>query len=176
MSNVDRPYITLGNHLKYVREQSKQSLSEVSGAVEIEEEQLQRIEAGLERPAEDILLLLISHFGVQDREAVQLWESAEYDSEMPDDIRQDVPPAAARPMVMLVAMDVRTMYTDGLEVGANAAGLTLNFTQSGGSSGPTTVARLGMSHQQAAAVINSLQQALLRAKYLGDTKLLPPGL
>lgn len=57
---------------------------EVSGAVEIDEKRLKRIEAGIERPAEDILLLLISHFGVADREAVQLWELADYDSDMPD--------------------------------------------------------------------------------------------
>lgn len=33
-----------------------------------------------------------------------------------------------------------------------------------------------MSHQQAEQVIKTLQQALLRAKYLGTTKLLPPEL
>ena len=178
MNEVDRPFITLGNHLKYVREQSKQSLSEVSGAVEIDEEQLQRIEAGQERPAEDILLLLISHFGVQDREAVQLWELAEYDSDVPEEIRLDnhPPHAGSKPMVMLLAIDVRTMYSDGLEVTTNPAGVTLHFTQALNQSQQASVARVGMSHQQAEQVIKTLQQALLRAKYLGNTKLLPPGL
>ena len=69
MSESPAPFMSLGNHLKYVREQARQSLAEVSGAVEIDEAYLQRIEAGVERPAEDILLLLISHFGVKDREA-----------------------------------------------------------------------------------------------------------
>jgi transcriptional regulator with XRE-family HTH domain len=178
MSESNAPYITLGSHLKYVREQSKQSLSEVSGAVEIDEQQLARIEAGLERPAEDILLLLISHFGVQDREAVQLWELAEYESDMPDEIRTDGQQAhlGGKPMVMLLAVDVRTMYSDGLEAIVNPAGVTLNFTQTVGKSQLAPVARVGMSHQQAEQVIRTLQQALLRAKYLGDTKLLPPGL
>ncbi|HEY5442638.1 MAG TPA: helix-turn-helix transcriptional regulator [Candidatus Saccharimonadales bacterium] len=177
MSEVDRPFSTLGNHLKYVREQSKQSLSEVSGAVEIDEDQLRRIEAGLERPAEDILLLLISHFNVQDREAVQLWELAEYDSDAPEEIRPDTiaSQTQGKPVVMLLAVDVRTMYSDGLEVTANPAGVTLHFTQSGQSQ-QSSVARVGMSHRQAEAVIHTLQQALLRAKYLGDTKLLPPGM
>ncbi len=67
MSEPDIPFLPLGNHLKYVREQSRESLAEVSGAVEIDEQHLERIEAGLERPAEDILLLLINHFQVQDR-------------------------------------------------------------------------------------------------------------
>jgi transcriptional regulator with XRE-family HTH domain len=178
MSEVDRPFITLGNHLKYVREQSKQSLSEVSGAVEIDEDQLKRIEAGLERPAEDILLLLISHFGVQDREAVQLWELAEYDSDVPEEIKSDghATQMPGKPMIMLLAVDVRTMYSDGLEVTANPAGVTLHFTQGVGQSHASSVARVGMSHVQAQEVIRTLQQALLRAKYLSDTKLLPPGM
>jgi transcriptional regulator with XRE-family HTH domain len=178
MSESETPYITLGSHLKYVREQSRQSLSEVSGAVEIDENQLERIEAGQERPSEDILLLLISHFGVQDREAVQLWELAEYESDLPDEIRADRSSAelGGKPVVMLLAVDVRTMYSDGLEVTANPAGITLNFTQSVNQAQTASVARVGMSHKQAEQVIRSLQQALLRAKYGSDTKLLPPGL
>ncbi|MEK7059328.1 MAG: helix-turn-helix transcriptional regulator [Patescibacteria group bacterium] len=177
MSKTDKPFTGLGNHLKYVREQSKQTLSEVSGAVEIEEQQLARIEAGLERPAEDILLLLISHFGVQDREAVQLWELAEYDSDVPDEIGAvGQPHLASKPMVMLLAVDVRTMYSDGLDITVNPAGVTLNFTQMVNPSQTAPVARVGMSHQQAEQVIQAMQQALLRARYLSDTKLLPPNL
>ncbi len=177
MKESEAPFINLGNHLKYVREQSRQSLEEVSGAVEIEERQLERIEAGLERPSEDILLLLISYFGVRDREAVQLWELAEYDSDLPEEIKsvhgvshsQD-----GKPMVMLLAVDVRTMYSDGLEVMVNPAGVTLHFTQTAGPSQQASIARIGMSHQQAEQVIRTLEQTLLKAKYLGNTKLLPP--
>ena len=178
MSDSNNPFVTLGSHLKYVREQSKQSLSEVSGAVEIDEKQLERIEAGMERPAEDILLLLISHFGVQDREAVQLWELAEYDSDIPEEIRLDSHQGhlGGKPMIMLLAVDVRTMYSDGLEVTANPAGVTLHFTQAVSQSQLAPVARVGMSHQQAEQVIRTMQQALLRARYLGGNKLLPPSL
>jgi transcriptional regulator with XRE-family HTH domain len=178
MNEAETPYITLGSHLKYVREQSRQSLSEVSGAVEIDEHHLERIEAGRERPSEDILLLLISHFGVQDREAVQLWELAEYESDLPTEIRADRHAAelGGKPVVMLLAVDVRTMYSDGLEVTVNPAGVTLNFTQSVNQAQLASVARVGMSHKQAEQVIRTLQQALLRAQYLNDTKLLPPGL
>jgi transcriptional regulator with XRE-family HTH domain len=179
MSKSDTPYATLGSHLKYVREQSRQSLTEVSGAVEIEEQDLERIEAGLERPAEDILLLLISHFGVPDREAAQLWELGEYDGEMPEDIQpvgagdssqqQFVP----KPTVMILAMDMRTMYSDGLEVAIDPAGVTLQFTQALNPSHAAPVARLGMSHAQAEQVLRTLQQALLSAKYSSATKQLP---
>jgi transcriptional regulator with XRE-family HTH domain len=176
MSEASTPYITLGSHLKYVREQSRQSLLEVSGAVEIDEERLQRIEAGIERPTEDILLLLISYFGVADREAVQLWELADYDSDMPDQIKPESidQQLNAKNVVMLVGFDTRSIYSDGLDVLWNDAGMTLNFTQATGPSQRMPVARIGMSYDQAERVLNTLQKALLHAKYVGDTKLLPP--
>jgi len=66
------------------------------------------------------------------------------------------------------------MYSDGLEVTVNPAGVTMNFTQTVNQSQQAPVARVGMSHQQAEEVIRALEQALLHAKYLGNTKLLPP--
>ncbi len=173
---ANAPYSTLGSHLKYVREQSRQTLLEVSGAVEIEEERLKRIEAGIERPAEDILLLLISHFGVADREAVQLWELADYASDMPHQLRPE--PAehqlSKNNVVMLVGFDTRTIYSDGLDVLCNDAGLTLNFSQATGPSQRLSVAKVGMSYEQAQKVVDTLQKALLHARYVGDTKFLPP--
>jgi transcriptional regulator with XRE-family HTH domain len=168
------PFQSLGNHLKYVREQSNQTLAEVSGAVEIDEQYLERIEAGVERPDEDILLLLISHFGVKDREAVQLWELADYDSDMPDEIRGDDAQQSAKPIVMLLSMDMRTVYSDGIDVTVNPAGVTLSFTQHQGSGQPSPVAKVGMSHKQAEAVIQTMQKAMLHAKYNSGDKLLPP--
>lgn len=173
MNEANTPFKSLGSHLKYVREQSKQSLAEVSGAVEIDERHLERIESGVERPAEDILLLLISHFGVKDREAVQLWELADYDTSAPEEIKPH-DDTSAKPVLMLLAMDVRTLYSDGLEVNVSPAGVTLNFTQATGPNQLTTVARLGMSHQQTEMVIKTMQQALLQARYANTPKLLPP--
>ncbi len=174
MSEQQAPYIALGKHLKYMREQSKQSLAEVSGAVEIEERKLEKIEAGLVRPEEEVLLLLISHFGIQDREAVQLWELAEYDSEVPEEIRLNNPVTQGKPTVMLLAMDVRTMYSDGLDIMVNPAGITMHFTQAVGPNQAAPVARIGMSREHAEQVLKSLEQALLHAKYVGYKKLLPP--
>jgi transcriptional regulator with XRE-family HTH domain len=177
MSNrQEKPFTSLGNHLKYVREQAKQSLGEVSGAVEIDENYLERIEAGVERPAEDILLLLIRHFGVKDREAVQLWESAEYDSDMPEDIRisEEQIVLNNKSVMMVMAVDMRTIYTDDITVMANPSGVTLQFNQTQGQGQTSPVARLGMSQDQAEIVVKALQTALLHAKYGGATKLLPP--
>lgn len=177
MSDINPPFVALGKHLKYVREQSRQSLSEVSGAVEIDEQLLERIEAGVERPAEDILLLLISHFGVQDQEAIQLWELANYDGEMPDQIRSDANnfQPNGKPVVMLLAVDMRTIYSDGIDIQCAQTGVTLNFTQvAGRQAKPMPVARVGMSYEQAEQVLSNLQKALIKVKYLRSRRALPP--
>jgi hypothetical protein len=164
----------LGKHLKYVREQSQESLAEVSGAVEIDEDLLAKIEAGEERPAEDILLLLISHFDVQENEALQLWQLASYDSEIPDQIKPAVEIPGTKGVVMVLAMDMRAAYSDGLDININQAGLTLNFTQASGQGQATPVARVGMSYEQAEAVLRAMQHAISQAKELRSPKLLPP--
>src|SRR5256885_14163047 len=74
----DIPFRTLGRQLKALRNRANESLAEASGAVEIEAEILASYELGQSRPSEDVLLLLISHFGAKDDEAVRLWEMAGY--------------------------------------------------------------------------------------------------
>jgi len=171
------PYQSLGTHLKYLREQQNESLHEASGAVEIDVDTLQRIEQGIERPSEDILLLLIQHYNMHDQEAVQLWELAGYDGEAsPHKVRlEDVAGNAMnnKQLVMLLAMDVRTMYSDGLDVNINQAGVTLNFTQTAGNNQRLPVGRIGMSYDQAEQVLKTIQQALLKAQYMRGPKGLP---
>src|SRR3954469_10002244 len=72
------PYKPLGKHLKELRTRVNESLAEASGAVEIDVRELAGFELGKHRPSEDVLLLLISHFGAKDEEAVKLWEMAGY--------------------------------------------------------------------------------------------------
>jgi hypothetical protein len=185
MSESKNPFVNLGQHLRTVREQLKRSLAEVSGAVEIEQHELELIEAGQRRPEEDVMLLLISYFNVQDQEALHLWELAHYDSDLSEHLQLEqahngtgpTDPASFvnKPMVMLLSMDVRTMYSDGLDVTTNQAGITLQFTQSvTHQTQAVPIARVGMSHQQAELVIQTLQTALLHARYSGNTKFLPP--
>jgi len=173
MSGKKLPYISLGNHLKYLREQSHQTLSEVSGAVEIDEQLLINIELGINRPDEEILLLLINHFNIKDREAVQLWELADYDSDIPDQIKLEGELNSQKPVVMLLAPDGRTIYSDGVEVMTNNAGVTINFTQMQNIQQAASVAKIGMSHNQAREVLKTLQQALLKANYSQIPKSLP---
>lgn len=177
MSDNKQPYQTLGKHLRYLREQQLESLAEVSGAVEIDEQALERIEAGHERPAEDILMLLINHFDMQDQEAVQLWEMAGYsassDREQNDEALQDILDGQ-KPVVFIVGVDSRTMYSDTASIAADKSGVTLNFGKMNNKRQAQTVASVGMSHEQAYRVLQQLQMELLRSKYLGERKLLPP--
>ena len=174
MSESNAPFTTLGKHLKYVRQQLDQSLAEVSGAAETDESRMARIEAGEERPTEDILLLLISHFGMQEQQALQLWELADYGDELPDQIKPDVEQIVNKSVVMLLSMDMRAIYSDGVEADVTKAGITLNFTQESGQGSTTPVSRVGMSVDQAQEVLNTLQTAILQARYSNSTKLLPP--
>lgn len=171
------PYKPLGSHLKYLREQLKESVLEAAGSVEIDPEALTRIEDGLERPSEDILMLLIQHYNPQDQEAVQLWELAGYEGDQePKQRLEDLVHQLGgnnKQLIMLMAMDVRTMYSDGLDIDITQAGLTLNFTQATNHGKRTAVGRIGMSYDQAAEVMRTLQTALLRANYLKHPRGLP---
>jgi transcriptional regulator with XRE-family HTH domain len=170
------PFKTLGTRLKYLREHSSESLAEVSGAVEINEDTLDLIEKGVERPSEEILMLLINHFEMQDTEAVALWELAGYDRRNTPDIlnfgmsADDI--QSAKQMIMMLAVDTRTQYSDGVDIDINNAGVVMAFTQASGQNQRQVVARVGMSLSQAEAVSEILQQAIIRARY-GKTKSLP---
>jgi len=170
------PYKPLGSHLKYLREQLQESIMEAAGSVEIDPDALTRIEDGLERPSEDILMLLIQHYNPQDQEAVQLWELAGYEGDQdPKQRLEDIMSHMGnnKQLIMLMAMDVRTMYSDGLDIDITQAGLTLNFTQAANRNRRITVGRIGMSYDQAAEVMKTLQTALLRANYLKHPRGLP---
>src|SRR5579883_1980269 len=75
-SEKQPPFALLGKQLRSLRETRRESVAEVSGAVEIDPELLERFERGEECPSEDILTLLISHFDMREQDALQLWEWA----------------------------------------------------------------------------------------------------
>ncbi len=159
-----QPFKQLGDRLKTIRQKMHESVAEVSGAVEIDEQELQRIEQGNARPSEDILLLLINHFGMQDDDADKLWQLAGY--EPPHDDREE-PQAESqnsRTMVMIMAVDPRIIYSDGVQVTANNSGVVLNFAQGVGTSHAMTTSRIGMSRSQAMGLITTLQRALEKSK------------
>ncbi|MEJ0072619.1 MAG: helix-turn-helix transcriptional regulator [Candidatus Saccharibacteria bacterium] len=174
--NKRLPYESLGSQLRHLRERNRESVAEVSGAVEIDEKKLSLIETGTERPSEDILLLLISHFAVEDDKAAELWQLAGYDSQSDDDHDEHDHDheAHSRTQTLMVMIDPRVMYSDSFEVVSNNRGVVLNFSQSGSQAGqPLTIARIGMSREQAKTVMGILHQVLYdadnpRRKQLGD--------
>lgn len=159
----ESPFKTLGEKLKTIRQGLHETVADVSGAVEIDEQSLQRIEQGSERPSEDILLLLINHFGVADDDATKLWELAGYeDHDHDDDPHEAI--QQGRTMVMIMAIDPRIIYSDGAQVTANSAGVVINFSQGAGTPQAITTARIGMSREQAQSLIQTLQKTMEQSK------------
>jgi transcriptional regulator with XRE-family HTH domain len=159
---AELPFKSLGQRLKSIRQKLHESLADVSGAVEIDEKTLERIELGSERPSEDILLLLITHFGMQDDEAASLWQLAGYDPPQHDHDREHDHDMLNndRNLVLVMAVDPRIMYSDGVQVQVTPSGVVLQFTQGAGTRRQLTTARVGMSREQAEHVASALQQAL----------------
>jgi transcriptional regulator with XRE-family HTH domain len=180
MSDQSRPnssYKSLGSKLRKFRQKSAQTVTEVSGAVEIEENLLTRIEDGLVRPDEEILELLINYFNLQDKDAINLWGLAGYETDSLE-FEDDVPDLGQgmdfpKNIIMLLSMEAKTLYTDALDIHYDSNGLLLNFKQSVGQTKPVSVARLGMSYEQAEQVRKTLEKVLLHAKYLKGPKSLP---
>lgn len=139
-------------------------MSDVSGAVEIDEAALERFEQGRERPSEDILHLLISHFGMPEEEAGKLWRLAGYEPPRDHDDEPNDDFTGNRAGVLVMAIDPRIIYTDTMHVNAGPQGVVLSFAQNAGTGQPLVTARVGMSREQARSVISTLQAALDRSE------------
>ncbi len=159
-----QPFKTLGDKLKTIRQKLHESVAEVSGAVEIDEHMLLKIEQGQERPTEDILLLLINHFGMQDDEAAVLWDLAGYDDPHDHDDQDPSSPQQNRTMVMIMAVDPRVIYSDSAQVTANTNGVIIGFSQGVGTPHAITTAKVGMSREQAYKLLRTLERTLEASK------------
>ena len=172
---MNQPFQELGGELKSIRVKLCESMTEVSGAVEIDTEALERIESGEERPSEDVLMLLISHFDIADDDAVELWELAGYDqpSGKARDYRSD-DDLQNRQVVMMMALDTRILYSDSAHINANKNGVVLNFLQNSGTPNQQVpIAQIGMSYTQAHELLRVLHQTLDQAKVVHAPKALP---
>jgi len=170
-ANKEQPFKTLGVQLKRLREKRQESLAEVSGAVEIDPDTLQAIEQGDERPGEDILLLLISHFATKDETASKLWELAGYDrEELPMQQADNSAKEEIRNGSVNMLQNAPIVYTDMVHVMVNNYGVVMNFMQTAGNtSQPLAISRIGMSREHAQSVLEILQKTL----NLSDHKSLP---
>jgi transcriptional regulator with XRE-family HTH domain len=152
------PFRPLGRRLKALRDKANESLAEASGAVEIDVRLLASYELGQNRPNEEVLLLLISHFGVADDEAVKLWELAGFGTDKISTSRMSNEGAQMQPSE---SSDNKILFTDTVDVVVNNYGVVMNFMQGmGPSSKPTTIARVGMSREHAKSVLQILQITL----------------
>jgi len=173
-STGPKPYEQLGEQLKYFRQSSRESLAEVSGAVEVEEHVLERFEAGIDRPDEEILNLLINHYQLREGLANQLWDLAGYVDHTPEEaIIIEEAMSAAKQLIMVLATDNRTLYTDGVSIDCSKNGLQMTFTQSSSQNKAIQLAKLGMSYEQAQEVMKALAIAMTYAKFSQNPLLLP---
>lgn len=168
MAQSKFPYELLGKQLRRLRERKNESVAEVSGAVEIDIDQLALIEQGTERPTEDILMLLINHFDAKDDTADKLWEMAGYIREQE---HEHVDTSTQQPAVMVLPIDARIVYSDTVNVMVNNYGVVMNFMQNAGPNNqPIAISRIGMSKEHARSVIEVLTQTLAQS----EQKHLPP--
>lgn len=155
------PYKGLGKTLKNLRHRANESLAEASGAVEIDVRELASFELGKARPTEDVLLLLISHFGAKDDEAVKLWEMAGYGMDkIPASHMTSVEP---KPAIDSKEAD-KILYTDVVDVMVNNYGVVMSFMQGGPQNSASTVARIGMSRDHAKSVLKILEVTLTQTE------------
>ncbi len=161
------PYRTLGERLQSFRKKSKETLPEVSGAVELETDIIASYERGETRPSEDVLDLLIRHFDIADDEADELWELAGY-SDSPH-----IHEMPAAPTLVMIPLDNRIVYTDTANVTINNYGVVMNFMQNGVNNQPAAVARVGMSLEHAKSVLDVLGKTIKQAEVAKKPKFLP---
>jgi len=167
-SNKKTPYRSFGEELKKLRVTSGKSSAEVSGAVEIEENKLLSYEIGEQRPSEDILLLIIQHFGLKDEKAAELWGLAGYnDNWRSTEDKFFINDEQGKPKqvsVGIVEQDIKIVYTDMLQVMVNKYGVIMNFMQGSGlGNQPLAISRIGMSREHAISVLEVLKKTLEQA-------------
>lgn len=172
-NNPKKPYHNLGAQLKQLRENSNETLLDVSGAVEIDSIQLAKFESGQIRPSEDILLLLISHFNTKDELATRLWKLAGYSEPAELNDKLPIEQINIRHDVLVMPLDPRVIYSDKVQVMINDYGVVLSFMQSASPNIPSMpVSKIGMSQEHANSLLEvlkkSLEQSNLQAK---NTKL-----
>lgn len=167
--NQQNPYRPLGKCLKELRVRANESLAEASGAVEIDVRELAGFELGKDRPSEDVLLLLISHFGAKDEEAIRIWETAGYVTE-----KAAIPSVDTAPVLPVSnPSENRVLFTDIVDIVVNNYGVVMNFMQAGPANSTNTVARVGMSREHAKSILNILQNTLDQTE-TGSQKAMPP--
>jgi DNA-binding XRE family transcriptional regulator len=169
------PYQALGSKIKFLRKQWNQSLSEVSGTLEVEEQTLRAIEDGKALPHDELLEMLISHFLLTDDQARELKLLADSEKQLSiEALGSGLEDALIKQIAVLMPFDNRIVYTDGMQATVNDNGVILQFMQQqkpGGQQVP--ISRVGMSREHAERMIKVLQETLREYDRNQKPRLLP---
>jgi len=170
------PLKLLGTQLKELRQKRQESVANVADAVEIDEKAMRRIEQGTELPSEDILMLLINHFSIPEEAATDLWMLAGYNEPQSKETNLQRG-AVGQTLMVMMALDLRVLYSDQARLTVNKNGVVISFMQEGadlhGKPQQMPVARIGMSYEQAQDFLHVLHQTLTKADNLRRPKELP---
>lgn len=160
-------YVKFGQVLHNLRRTYHETSKELCGALELSVDYLDRLERGIEKPSEDLIEQLISHFNLDDNLANNLWILAGYPLEKIEDITVQT--------AYMPIGELKIAYTDLVHVSVNNYGVVLNFMQNGGSQNqPVVVSRLGMSKEHAQSVIDVLTKTLTVSEETKHQTSLPP--
>jgi transcriptional regulator with XRE-family HTH domain len=147
------PYVKFGQVLHTLRRSYHVSKKELCGALEINEDYLHKLESGVEKPSEDLIEQMISHFALDDNLADNLWRLAGFTNDKLEDV---IAHTAVLPL-----SELKVAYTDMVHVSVNNFGVVLNFMQNvGPNNQPVVVSRLGMSKEHAQSVVDVLARTL----------------
>jgi len=148
---------SFGDYLKKLRINRRESLADVSGAVEIDVMALDRIESGNIKPTEDVLMLLISYYCLKEDEALRLWKLGGYEDSQK--LLSDY--AVSNQAQNNYSTDNPILYTDSTQVIANQYGVVIEFLQGMGPDGKSKiVSRLGMSREHAKVLSEIIMKTL----------------
>lgn len=161
----DQPYRAFGAKIKHFRQQWKQSVSDVSGTLEIDEIFFKEIESGKVLPTENQLDMIINHFLLTKEQADELRTLAQMqtDQQNADQLIGGVEDMLMKQLVMYMPIEQKVVYTDGMNVTVNQHGVVLQFTQNNGTNSKNksnTVCQVGMSREHAEKVVEVLKKTL----------------
>ena len=172
--STNQPYKILGDKLKSLRKNNHETIEEVSSAVEIDNQELVKIESGITKPSEEILMYLINHFQLSDNEATTFWQLANYESSHNNFFNKVIDENLVSNLILLTPVELRPLYSDHIDIILGSSGLVINFNQQINNQ-LIPITKVGMTLEQADILQKTLENALLKIKYnSGPKKLDPP--
>lgn len=176
MGKTEQPHKALGDKIKHLREQWKQSVDEVSTTLEIDEKELKQIESGKVLPNDHMLEMIINHFLLSEEQALELRAMATLNQEHAHDgvfgngLMEDM---LMKQVVMYLPVDNRVVYTDSMNATVNKHGMILQFMQSQNGKN-ANVSQVGMSREHAERMLSVIKTTLDKYDKSQETKLLSP--